>query len=89
MKTTINFKIDQKKKDALENFCNEIGISVSSILNIFINKILEEKCIPFKVGLTNDAEARLKAIINFDKVCGSMNDSAKLLGINSEEEADE
>jgi DNA-damage-inducible protein J len=88
MTTTIKFKIERNKKKAFEKFCNEIGISVSSILNIFINKTLEEKCIPFDVGLKNEVGARTKAILNFDKVCGSMNGSAKLLGINSEEEAD-
>jgi addiction module RelB/DinJ family antitoxin len=53
---TINFKTQKKNKALLEQLCERIGISITSLLNMFINKSIQENGIPFKVGFPTENE---------------------------------
>ena len=47
---TISARIDRKDKDAFDEFCNDVGISASSAINIFIKSVLRERKIPFPIS---------------------------------------
>ena len=47
---TISARIDRKDKDAFDEFCNDVGISASSAINMFIKKVLREHKIPFSIS---------------------------------------
>ncbi len=49
--TLINFRIDESTKKQLEQVCNELGMTMSTALNIFIKKVIREKRIPFDVSI--------------------------------------
>lgn len=48
----INFRTDDKVKSGFESLCNELGLPVSTALNIFMKQSLREGGIPFE--LTTD-----------------------------------
>ena len=49
--TLINFRIDEETKKEMEQVCNELGMTMSTALNIFIKKMTREKRIPFEVSI--------------------------------------
>lgn len=47
--STISARIDSDDKKAFDSFCNDIGISASSAINMFIKAVIRENRIPFKI----------------------------------------
>ena len=50
--TNVNIRMDEATKAAFEEFCDEIGLSVSAAFNIFAKTVVREQRIPFE--LTTD-----------------------------------
>lgn len=46
---TISARVDSSDKLAFDTFCNEVGISSSSAINMYIKAVLREKRIPFSI----------------------------------------
>ncbi len=51
---TISARVDSKDKSAFDSFCNDVGISSSSAINLFIKAVLREHRIPFDIAQTPD-----------------------------------
>lgn len=49
--TLVNFRIDEETKKEMEKVCDELGMTVTTALNIFIRKMTREKRIPFDVSI--------------------------------------
>lgn len=47
--STINVRMDDDLKNSLDNFCKSIGLSVSSLFNVFAKKVVRENKIPFEI----------------------------------------
>ena len=61
--TLVNFRIDEKTKREMEEVCDELGITMTTALNIFIKKMTREKRIPFDVSVDPFySESNIKAI---------------------------
>lgn len=61
--TLVNFRIDEETKKEMEELCNELGITISAALNIFIKKMIREKRIPFEVSIDPFySESNIKAL---------------------------
>ena len=61
--TLVNFRIDEKTKKEMEEICDELGITMTTALNIFIKKMTREKRIPFDVSVDPFySESNIKAI---------------------------
>lgn len=48
--TTINIRIDSELKQQFEKFCNDMGMTMSTAINIFAKKAVREYRIPFEIG---------------------------------------
>ncbi len=61
--STISARIDSDDKIAFDLFCSRIGLNTSSVLNLFIKKVISEDRIPFEVSApkTVSREEGLKA----------------------------
>lgn len=46
---TISARIDVADKAQLDHFCEEIGLSTSALINVFVKKIIREHRIPFTI----------------------------------------
>lgn len=46
----VNFRIDDNIKQGAEQVCAEMGLTMTSAINIFLTKVAREKRIPFEVS---------------------------------------
>lgn len=61
--TLVNFRIDETTKMQMEQVCSELGLTMSTALNIFAKKVIREKRIPFDVSIDPFySESNMKAI---------------------------
>ena len=49
----VNFRVDDEVKKKAERACNDMGISMSTAINIFLVKVGNERRIPFEVTADN------------------------------------
>lgn len=47
--TNVNIRMDENTKKAFDAFCSEVGLSVSSVFNMFAKKVVREQRIPFEI----------------------------------------
>lgn len=45
----INVRVDANDKKLFENFCNSVGMNVSTAVNMFIKAVNREQRLPFEV----------------------------------------
>ena len=62
MTTNINIRVDKKLKNDAENLFNELGITMSSAINMFLKTAIREEGIPFIVNKNKINEDTLKAL---------------------------
>lgn len=48
--STISARIDSDDKIAFDLFCSRVGLNTSSVLNLFIKKVISEDRIPFEIS---------------------------------------
>ena len=51
---TISARIDEKDKQAFDNFCSDVGLNTSAAINLFIKAVLRERRIPFEISQSSD-----------------------------------
>lgn len=49
--TDVSIKIDETIKDKFEDFCEELGLSMSVAINLFMRTVVREQKIPFELSL--------------------------------------
>lgn len=47
----VNVRMDKEVKKEMEEICKELGINMSTAINIFARKVSREKRIPFEVSI--------------------------------------
>ena len=43
----MTISLDQRTKDRFTHFCDDVGLSASSVINVYINTVIRENRIPF------------------------------------------
>ena len=51
--TTFSIRLDEEVKKQLDEFCDKVGISTNAAFNLFANKVVMEKRIPFEIADTS------------------------------------
>lgn len=64
----ITVTLDDEDKRQLTEFCDQIGVSVSTLFTIFSKKVIREWEIPFKVGLDKPNRVTIRAMKEGDKI---------------------
>ena len=64
----ITVTLDDEDKRQLTEFCDQIGVSVSTLFTIFSKKVIRDWEIPFKVGLDKPNRATIRAMKEGDKI---------------------
>ena len=62
--TNINIRMDAELKKQFEDFCADVGMSMTTAFNIFARKAVRENRIPFEVSGDIPNEETRKAIEN-------------------------
>lgn len=66
METSIlNVRVDTNDKKSFEEFCNNVGMNVSTAVNLFIKAVLRENKLPFEV----------KTSINDEEICKKLKEA--------------
>ena len=47
--TIISARIDEHDKAAFDRFCDDVGLSTSAAISIFVKAVLRERRIPFEI----------------------------------------
>ena len=45
----VNVRMNEADRDSLANFCNNVGMSISTLFNVFAKKVINENKIPFTI----------------------------------------
>ena len=53
--TNISIRIDENLKQQFDKLCEELGLSMSTALNIFVKTVVREQRIPFEISLANNS----------------------------------
>lgn len=87
--TNINVRLEENVKTEAEKVFDELGLSMSAAINVFLRQAIRERGIPFEVKLGEPNEITLKAIneaeilLQDDKTKGCKNSQElkKMLGV--------
>lgn len=63
---------DQDKKD-ISDFCQQIGMTVSGLYNVFTKQVLREGRIPFEISLDRPNRKTIKALKEGEKIANNPN----------------
>ena len=87
--TTVTFKMDTKLKEDAEKLFNELGLSLSAALTIFLKTVVREQRIPFALTLYNpnkETEAAIKDIEENNNLHSPFNSIEELVeSLNAED----
>ncbi|MGN0940355.1 MAG: type II toxin-antitoxin system RelB/DinJ family antitoxin [Selenomonadaceae bacterium] len=48
--TSVNIRMDSELKNQFENFCNDVGMNMTTAFNIFAKTAVREQKIPFEIS---------------------------------------
>jgi DNA-damage-inducible protein J len=60
--TNVNIRMDDKLKKQFDGLCGELGLSMSTAINIFAKTMVRQQRIPFEVGLETPNRETLAAM---------------------------
>ena len=52
--TTVNVRVDANVKQNFEEFCETVGMNISTAINLFIKTVLAQRKIPFEIAVPDD-----------------------------------
>ena len=69
----LTISIDESDKEYISEFCEEIGISVSGLYNMFTKQVIREGRIPFEIAVDRPNRKTIKAMKEGDKLINDPN----------------
>ncbi|MCL1887311.1 MAG: type II toxin-antitoxin system RelB/DinJ family antitoxin [Kiritimatiellaeota bacterium] len=52
--TTVNVRVDANVKQGIEEFCESVGMNISTAVNMYFKAILTQRKIPFEIAQSDD-----------------------------------
>ncbi len=80
---SLTIKLDNETKKEFNEFCEEIGINMTTAINMFIKKVIREQRIPFELSLNKPNLETLQAIQESEDI---LNGVKKVKSFNSVQE---
>ena len=69
----LTISIDECDKKYISEFCEQIGISVSGLYNMFTKQVIREGKIPFEIGVERPNRTTVKDMNEGDKLINDPN----------------
>lgn len=73
MTTNLNIRMDKEIKDQADKIFAELGLNMTTAINIFLRTAIRERGIPFEVKLEIPNEETKKAFIEGDRMINDPN----------------
>lgn len=64
----LTITLDDKDKKALSDFCEQVGMTISGLFNVFTKQVLREGRIPFEIAVDRPNRTTIKAMKEGDKL---------------------
>lgn len=80
---SLTIKLDNETKKEFNEFCEEIGINMTTAINMFIKKVIREQRIPFELSLNKPNLETIQAIKESEDI---LSGRKKVKSFNSVEE---
>lgn len=75
MTATITARVDSEKKRQAEEIFNDLGMTLSGAISVFINEVVQYQGIPFSIRRHPVANQRMEAILDeTDEYCRTHHD---------------
>ena len=71
MTTNLNIRIDKELKDKVEKVLNELGMNLTTGINIFLRTVVRENAIPFEIRINEPNKETKLAIEEGKKIVRS------------------
>lgn len=71
--TNISIRMDVDLKDAAEELYNELGLSLSAAVNIFVRQSLRERAIPFTITEITPNQETVNAMLEAKRIARDPN----------------
>lgn len=68
--SNICIRMDENLKKQFDYLCNELGLTMSTAINIFVKKFVREKGLPFALSINDYNEETRKAIEDVENGIG-------------------
>lgn len=69
--TTVSIRMDEDIRDQFGEFCADMGMTVSTAMNIFARKVVREYRIPFEIGAERPNQVTLDAMAEVERMRGN------------------
>ena len=64
----LTITMDDEDKKSIAEFCDQVGMTISGLYNVFTKQVLREGRIPFEIGVDRPSRATIKAMKEGDKL---------------------
>lgn len=64
----LTITLDDEDKKSIAEFCDQVGMTISGLYNVFTKQVLREGRIPFEIGVDRPNRATIKAMKEGDKL---------------------
>lgn len=66
--TTLSFRTDKKVKKEADILFHKLGMNMSTALNMFLRQAIQQKKIPFEIGLYSPNQETMAALKEADEI---------------------
>ena len=66
--TSMTFRVDDSLKKQFDRLCDELGLTNTAALTIFMKAVVRERGIPFDLKMESEAMVRAKGLLAFEKL---------------------
>lgn len=70
---TITIRVDAKTKQQAEELFNNLGLNLTSAINIYLKKAIAEQGVPFEVKKTNYNQETIQAMLESERLAHDPN----------------
>ena len=67
MQATLTVRTDEVMKARFTSLCEQFGMSANTAINVFINAVVENMCIPFTIGHKQNSRDRLERALEANR----------------------
>ena len=64
----LTITLDDEDKKGIAEFCEQVGMTISGLYNVFTKQVLREGRIPFEIGINTPNRETIKAMKEGDKI---------------------
>ena len=69
----LTITLDDQDKTAISAFCEQIGMTISGLYNVFTKQVIREGRIPFEIKVDRPNRKTIKAMLEGDRIANDPN----------------